>query len=281
MIRPGGIQNLHKELQTLLAEKGYHPALVHQNKIHVALNELGKLGDGFTTLKGLDIIRQIANGARADSDASTRRVGGAFVGKLDEFIDKLTPQHLIGGNSQQAVQGLREGQKNWRLYRKAEMIDKALTDAGLNSSTSGSGGNVENAIRQQFKNILKNEKKARAFTSDEKAAILRVAQGDGARNLARWAGKVSPHGNGLSLIMHLGAAAASHGASLPVAAAGAAAKHYADTAAQRAGQKVGELVRSGGKAAPKPSGGLSADDIQRLSNTLTSLGVKASHREQR
>jgi len=277
IIKPEGIQRLNQSIKEGLAEKGYLPRL--QPKVAAVLDELDKVAEGNVTLKGVDILRRVANAAKTDMDPSTKMLGGDIVSKIDGFLDNLNMNDVLTGNKTEGVKALQEGRKLWSQARKSEMIDEAMEKASLQAASSGSGANVDNAIRQQFKSIL-NSKKGRSLTSDERAAMMEVVKGGSMQNMLRLFGKLAPTGvvstglsTGIGSVLGGGIGAAA----VPIA--GMAAKTAADAITPRNVDQLSRIVRSGGSAAATqaPQNAvqrLASSEREALSRLLTQIGIK-------
>ncbi|MBS7698603.1 hypothetical protein [Chelatococcus sp. YT9] len=277
VVKPEAVQRLSSEIKGALAEKGYLPRL--QPKVAAVLDELDKVAEGNVTLKGVDVLRRVANAAKTDVDPSTKMLGGDIVAKIDGFLDNLNLNDVLTGNRTEGVKALQEGRKLWSQVRKSEMIDEAMEKAALQAASSGSGANVDNAIRQQFKSIL-NSKKGRNLTADERAAMMEVVKGGSMQNLLRLFGKLAPTGvvsTGLSTGIGSLLGGAIGAAAVPVA--GMAAKTAADAITPRNVDQLSRIVRSGGsaaatQAAPNAVQRLASSEREALSRLLTQIGIR-------
>jgi hypothetical protein len=272
ILKPQGVQGLASDLQQTLAAEGYHPRLGNQSKLQVVIDELGNLGSGNVTLKGLDVIRKMANAAKTDIDPSTRRLGAMAVEKVDDFLTNLNPSDILTGDKQQGVKALQEARSLWSSYRKADMVDEALQVAQQRAASTGSGGNVDNAIRQEFRKILQNRKKSAAFTDKEKAELAKIVTGAKGQNTLRLLGKLSPAGDGLRLMLNTGAAVGSGGATVPISILGAGAKALADRATPQNVERLSKIIRARGQNID-PEDVIKAQQSDRLKNFFTSIGI--------
>ena len=272
ILKPQGVKNLAADLQQTLANEGYHPKLGNQSKLGVVLDELNNIGDGNVTLKGLDVIRKMANSAKTDADPSTRRLGAMAIEKVDDFLTNLNPSDILTGDMKAGVAALKEARSLWSSYRKADMVDEALQAAQVRASSTGSGGNVDNAIRQEFRKILQSKKKSASFTEKEKAALAQIVTGTKGQNTLRLLGKLSPAGDGLRLMLNTGAAVSSGGATLPITALGAGAKALADRATPKNVERLSKMIRARGLDID-PKDVIAAQGQDRLRNFFTSIGV--------
>lgn len=248
ILKPQGIQTLATDIKTDLANDGFLPRL--HPRIAATLDEIDNVAGQNVTLKGVDVLRRVANNAKMSTDPSEARLGGKIVNRLDDYLNNLGPADILTGDAA-GVDALKEARKLWSTTKKSELVAEAVTKAERRAASTGSGGNVDNAIRQNIRGILDNPKKSAPFTDAEKAAMEVVVRGTKTQNLARLIGKLSPEGNGLMLTLGAGGAAASGGMTLPLSAAGYISKRIADTATPSNVRILEAIMRSGGNLPPK------------------------------
>lgn len=278
IIKPTGLQQLSSDVKTDLANFGFHPDL--QPRVAVVLKELDRLGQGNTTLKGVDVLRRIADGARKSLDPSEKALGNKIINKIDDFVENLKPSDVMAGNAMQGAGALKQARSLWSRVSKNERLLEAVEKAELRAASTGSGGNVENAIRQNVRKLLE---KGRGFTGDEKAAMEEIIKGSPGQNILRLAGKLSPSGNGLMAALGIGGAMANP--LIGVASLGGmGAKFLADKGVMSGVKALDELIRSGGNAASlKAAQGTFAKLTQAQRNVIARLfmgsGITASTRQ--
>lgn len=263
MIDPSAIRSAHNDIVNKLTNLGYHQK--NQPEMKVALDELYKLTvptmqgrPNYTTLKGIDIINQIARNASSSPNPQTRMMGKAFHEGIDDLLDSLGPKNVIGGNAPEAVKSLQEARNYWKLARKTQKVEDMIDNAILETASTGSGGNINNKLRQAITKIIKeNKRKPGGWTPDELAAMRAIVEPSAGRDLARLFGKIAPGGNGLHALLELGAVA--HNPKFaPVIAGGQLAKAYADRATAAAVDDLLELIRVGGKRTKMPKKNLTS-----------------------
>lgn len=265
---PSGIRQLGKDVKTDLADFGYHPQM--QPKIAPILKEIDRLSNGNVTLKGVEVLRRMAGNARTSIDASERSLGGKIVEKIDDWVANAKPGQAITGDAAEGAAALQEARGLWQRVKKSEMVDDALERAERRAASTGSGGNADNATRQNIRGILDNPKKVRGFSEAEREAMEKVVRGTPGQNIARLLGKLSPSGNGLMMALQAGAAGASGGMSLPAAAVGMGAKKIADSLTGRRVDDLSHLIRGGVSAATQQGAQMPAqlDYVRRLALLL-------------
>lgn len=245
VFKPEALQRLGAEVKAALAEKAYHPRM--QTQLAPVVEHLDELAKGNVTLKGMDTLRQMALNARSDLNDKTRMMAGSVVGKIDDFLDDVRPTDVLIGDAQKGIPALTEARSLWKAAKKGEIIDQALERAANNAGAGGSGGNIDNLTRQQFRSILNSPSKRRAFSQDELTAMVSVVRGGPLDGVLRTAAKLSPNGNGLMAYLQAVGGITSGGATVPLAIGGAAAKQIADGATKARAERVGALVRNGGE----------------------------------
>lgn len=257
MVQPYALKDAYDNIVSNITNLGYHPK--NQPELKTALDELYKLTiptmqgqPNYTTLKGIDIINQIARNASSSPNRQTRMMGKVFHEGIDDLLDQLGPHNVISGNAPEAVKSLQEARNYWKLGRKTEKVEDMIDNAILETAATGSGGNINNKLKQAINKIIKeNKRKPGGWTPDELAAMRAVVEPSAGRDLARLAGKLSPGGNGLHMLLELGAV--SHNPKFaPLIAGGHLAKTYADRATAAAVDDLLELIRVGGKRANMP-----------------------------
>jgi hypothetical protein len=259
------LRQLHSQVVDDLTEFGYDADL--HPRIKTALGKIEKLASDadeagnpiHATLKGLDTTRKVVKSAGDSLVKGEQALAGKIAERIDDLVARLDqPGNAIMGDAAKGAEAIKEARALWHQQSKAQLIDNAINGAKLRASTTGSGGNVENAIRQELRNLLTNRKTARAFSKEEKNAMMRVIRGSASQNVLRGIGKMAPSGivsGGLSA----GASAAifspvlgpAGAAVLP--AAGFAAKQAADRGTRLQAEALHKAALGGqiAKAAPR------------------------------
>jgi hypothetical protein len=248
IFKPEAVERLRQTVYNDLAEFGFHPT--NQPGAGVAYNELERLAQGGNvSLEGLESLRRMASGGYNPTNPSNNELLRRIAERIDEFASSAGPDDILTGNVQAATDALAEGRDYWSRFRKLEKVQELIDRAGRQASSTGSGGNVENATRQQLRRILDNKKMMRGFTPDEIKAIEDAVFGTPAQNTLRLVGKLSPQGNGLMAALGIGGAASIPGVALPAMAIGAGAKKASEAMTRANAETVKNLVAAGGDKA--------------------------------
>ena len=245
IFRPQAIDRLRQTVYDDFADFGFHPK--NQPGAGVAYDELARLAEGGNvSLKGLNTARKVAQGGFNPTNPSNNTLIGKATERIDDFAANAPPADVLTGDVQTASRALKEGRDYWSRFRKLEKVDELMQRADLNAGSTGSGGNVENATRQQLKRILTDKKMMRGFTADEKAAVKKAVLGTPGQNILRLAGKLSPQGNGLMLALQGGMTALNPWIGIPAMAVGYGAKKGAEALTSRNAELVKRLIAAGG-----------------------------------
>jgi hypothetical protein len=241
MFTPNAVDRINQKIVTDLTNIGFSPRL--QPGAAVVLDEIQKLAGQNVTLTGLDTVRKIAGGAYIPGNKSNNSAVSKIIEAIDGVVQSPQASDILAGNAVTAGQTLAEARRLASQVFKQEKIADAVVRAERQAASTGSGGNADNATRQKLRSILE---KGRGWSDAEKEALETAIRGTRAQNLARLVGKLSPSGNGLSMMLNLGAAGQTAGASLPITALGVGAKAIADRATSGNVKVIDALIRSGG-----------------------------------
>tara|TARA_R110000772_G_scaffold145490_2_gene255430 strand:- start:2231 stop:3898 length:1668 start_codon:yes stop_codon:yes gene_type:complete len=140
------------------------------------------------TLSEMDTIRKAARAAANDIDKSDARLGNIIISEIDDGLDNLSVE--IGGKF-----------KNARSLAQKGFKSQEMQDLIENASLQASG--FENGLRIGARQLLKNKKRIKGFTADERAALRDLVEGDLASNTAKKLSRLG-FGNGAAT-NHLGA----------------------------------------------------------------------------
>lgn len=239
---PNAVSRIQDQVVKDLTKIGFDPAL--QPGATVALKRIQALEGQNVTLTGLDSVRKIASNGYIPGNKSNNSAVSKIIDAIDGVTQKPQAADILAGDAVQAGQTLTEARRLASQVFKQEKVADAITRAERQAASTGSGGNADNAIRQKLRALLDKE---RGFSPAEKAALETAIRGSSGQNLMRLVGKLSPTGNGLSMMLNLGAAGSTAGASLPITALGAGAKAIADRSTGANVKVLDALIRSGGK----------------------------------
>lgn len=234
-------QAFQKELSDMLQKAGIDKDL-HPDATAAMRRVLDEKGP--MTLEKIETLRRIAQDAEGSIKAPDAQKAGEIVDAIDSMVEKLAPEDLAAGTPEAAA-ALKEARNLWSRKRKADVLDELMRRAELSAPNFSASG-MENAIRTEFRNLAKNERRFKRFSKEEQAAITRVAKGGPVENVLRFLGKAAPTGvvstglgTGLGFMIGGPAGAAA------VPAVGALSRLAARGLTGRNARLANELVRAG------------------------------------
>lgn len=200
----------------------------------------GQYGDAPKTLAVLDTLQKPPHGAvvtASNIDAVRKNLGRlsreTLEGKptpdaaaasvalehLNDYTQNIPTNHILAGDAAEYLRATKQGNANYAAAQRVRNFDSKITKAE-NNAAGGIATSLENQIKSQSRTILNNPKAQRGWSADELASLQRLNNGTLGSNILRQAGR---GGAGVIPIMgHVGLAAGSGGATLPLQAAIAA-----------------------------------------------------------
>jgi hypothetical protein len=245
-----GVNSLRTNVIKDLTEVGFDP--VNEPGVMPVVRRLEAMGQGNVTLKGLDTLRKVASNGYIPGNNSNNAALSKIINRIDELASSTDQSHILMGDAETGASSLKDARKLWSQGKKMDTVDELLNRAGLNAASSGSGGNIENATRQQLKRMLTDPKLRRGISADEQVAVMKAISGTKTQNALRLAGKLSPTTGGLTAMLGGAGALAAPLASIPAMIAGYGAKRTSEYLAQRNVDELVNLIAHGGDKASLP-----------------------------
>lgn len=254
---PDGFADLVARIETRLANEGVDSVL-HQRATRNLKRIQDRVGDQPITMQELDRIRQftrrdVVNSSQAGGTPGANdgemRLGMLVIDEIDDFIENGAS--AIGRNGEEGSEAIRRARSLNTVWRKSQMLQDAFDNAQLRAASTGTGGNFENALRQELRKILQNPKKVRGFNDSERKMMRAAIEGNSIQNIQRLIGKFSPEGNGLMGMMGVGGTFAHPGfAAVPLT--GFIMKRLAEKGAKKGFENLDEAVRGRANAFVQP-----------------------------
>lgn len=238
---PKAVDRLKMDIGQKLVRMGYDPAL--QPGAAAVVKRIDDLAGQNVTLTGLDSLRKVASNGYIQGNRSNNKAISDIIDAIDDLVVSPSASEVLTGNTQMASDALSTAREMWSRLSKSERLTDAISRAELRAASTGSGGNVDNAIRQNVRRILENP---RGLSQAEQDALRKVVEGTGGQNALRLLGKLSPSGNGLMAALGIGGTMVNPAVGV-ASLGGMAAKTVADGMTGRNAQLADALIRSGGQ----------------------------------
>ncbi len=254
---PESYLNLMAEIEDLGYGYRMHPTLQPKSSaaFEILSGQLGKNLDIQDLMTSRRVLQNAQKGASPDL-ASDRELARQMMERLDDWVDNLSPDDLAVPVDDPQAPGrmLRDFRSLWHRAAKSQEIEEIIEGAGLQAS------GFENGIRIGFRQLLKDKKRIRGYSPQEKRLMRQIVEGTGGQKMLRLLGKLSfgtrGGSNFLGGSIGTGGGAAAGGAmGGPVGAAigavaspaiGYGAQKAADAAAGRSAAIARALAASGG-----------------------------------
>ena len=165
---------------------------------------------------------------------------------IDDYFKSGVPAgDVISGDAAAAARRLSDATKNWSAAEHGQTIAESLTAAERRAASTYSGGNLDNAIRQNIRRILDNPKRRRGYTPEQIEQMDRIVEGTKIGNAARKWSRIGGGGGGLGTVMASEAGAHMLGPAgrvgIPLVGHGLRAVGEASTSRQA--EKLNQMVR--------------------------------------
>jgi hypothetical protein len=212
------------------------------------LDDIKKLSGKPVTLEQLDELRQVVGQSMKRAQPQDIRTLERIKTVLDNFADNAKPGDITGD-----IRGfdyIKEARKLWARKSKAELLEKIMSDADLDTSKYTQSGMV-NSIVSKFRTLAKNQKQMKMFSTEEQALIRQIVKGGKSERVLRLIGKLAPRG-----VVSAGMGAGVIGSLIPggafiVPAIGSGAAAAADNAALAGVKTLQDAVARGFVARPQ------------------------------
>jgi hypothetical protein len=244
-VNPTAVKTFANGLQLQMERDGLRDYLAP--KTFNALKEMQNPPEGAAAnIADIDGMRKVFGAAARDFTNPTEQAAASrAIGELDNYVRNIHPDDVISGDAKAAQKVLDSARGNYSAAKRADLIEGKEQKAEYQAGASGSGANINNALRQQFKTILNNPKIQKGFNDDELDQMRQVVMGTKTGNAARAIGKLAPTGVvsgalGLEIGSHL-MGGPTGVAALPIA--GAVAKRIGEASTQRQIDALSQMTR--------------------------------------
>lgn len=217
--------------------------------------------------RSLDQMRRQAGAAAGNiSNRADKQAGSVTIELLDDFVRKLTPDDVVGGDVNALKSAIFKARRVWSQMSKSQVLDDAMEKSDNYLSGAASG------VRNQFKNILQSKKLSAMFSPAEKKALRLVTHGTVVDQIVNLAG------GGLSQMAMIGSGAATGGIAggLAGTAAAASARKLSEAVTMRNAEIARRAIASGKLKDPQVLNALTQIG-GRTENALNALGFSGNN----
>lgn len=210
-------------------------------------------------MRSLDQMRRQAGAAASNIQNSTdQKAGLAVIDQLDDFVQRLGPDDVVGGDVEALKTALPKAREVWGRMSRSQTIDDAI-EASQDYLGGGASG-----VRNQIARILRNPKLSRGFSAAEKQALRSALRGGFVEQAVGLAG------GGIGRIAQAagGMAAGGPGGAVAGLAAGQGARNLSEAMAMRSIEQVRGAIASGALRNPQVQNALAiaGRGAERLTN---------------
>lgn len=265
-IKESAFTPLVDDIAVTTREMGIDPDLTPRSV--AALRRLTDAAGEDITWKDLETLRRVTSIASTAVDPNDRRVAGAIVQKVDDFVLNLVDGDLTSGTAAGLSDDLKEARTLWQRMRGNERVTGAMEAA--KDAASG----YENGLRIEFRKLIKDRKFYSSLAKPEQDAIRQVVRGTTAGNILKRVSRLS-FGSGAQTNF-LGASVGSGAAaSIGGALAGPAGAAVGAAATPLVGHMAGRAAERSTEAAALRAGGLIAAGRDAYANALANSAPPA------
>jgi hypothetical protein len=175
-IAPRAINEFGQGIRAKLNEAGIDENLAP--KTFGVLSKLEKVPeDAFVTGQNLQSLRRTFQNAAGTPDKTERLAASKVIDAIDEFIPNVAARDILSGDPKAAAQAWATARGNYAAAMRSDEIAKVLIKAQRQADAAGSGANIDNATRQQFKAILNSDKSYHSGRPSGRPFSLRYPNG--------------------------------------------------------------------------------------------------------
>lgn len=242
-LKPEPVLELAGNIRDSLLKENFRDYLTP--KTFRAIEELREPVSGKYTVSDLDGVRKLLGRVAGGAEPTEKAAATHAIEMLDDYLGNIPKDHVLKGDSEAASKVLSETRGNYAASKRSERVTEAGERGERQAQKSGSGANLDNALRQRIDNILNSPKLKRGFSPEEIEQMEKIVKGTRIGNTARLASKLGPShpltGWGTAIAGDLSGGA---GVATATLGTGAIAQMVAEQSTLRQIRKLDEMVRS-------------------------------------
>lgn len=242
---PGAVAQMASTVRAGLEADGINPITAPKSFGLLKMLESPPPGAG-ASLTGIDTARKAFRHAARDFTNPTEQLAATrIIAELDRFSEAPPPSSVVAGPATAAGAVQKEARGNYAAGMRSEEFASKQGIAELSAKASNSGANIDNALRQRVRDILKSKKASAGYSKEELAAMRNFVLGSKSRNTLRAIAGVFGGGGGLAALAAGGVAGAAGGypAALALPAFGVGTKLLQNRMARQGMESIDEALR--------------------------------------
>jgi hypothetical protein len=137
-----------------------------------------------------DVLREVVDKGTEITGKMNKnaRVASQAIRDIDTYVENIPAGKVLAGNISEVAPILRDARANWAAAMRTGDVDRLVKMAENRAASTYSGGNVNNATRQNLRRLLDNPKRTAGYTAAERKALERSVLGTKTGNAARYIG---------------------------------------------------------------------------------------------
>lgn len=209
-------------------------------------------------IKSIEQNKPGALAARGAAGADTRaaymdlheQLPAAEEARLAALGDFKSQTDLINAGPQETIDTLKTARGLWSRAKQTETLSGVIDDAML---TAGKGANPEQALRNGFASLAKNDKQMAKLSPEVQKQVRAVVMGGPTANILKYVGKLAPRGIvSTALSTGMGGAIGGIPGAMVLPMVGEAARMGSVAATRAAAQRAADLAALGRTATALP-----------------------------
>ena len=225
------VKTLAGDISKAVADEGGSALYPQAAAIADRVDALAKSGD--LTVGQLNRLKSQVGEKLMQPGSTEAHVGAAIRGKIEGLIASANEPSLV------------EARDLYTRLKKVEEVTNRMDSADLRASSTYSGGNTVNAMRQNIRPLIdpKSPQRLRNLTPEETKALRQFVDGSGGQNAMREVSKILNNRflQGMAAVPTLGAGA------VAMDVAGRVVRKAGELSAEKSLQRVLDLMAAGGK----------------------------------
>lgn len=170
---PIAMDTLGQRVSGRLAQEGFTVGVNNIPAVNKQVRIIDNLRNKSLTYSELANIRsQAQKDTFKSTDSNVRRLGQVIVDEIDDFVNTAPNSFVISGNLPAIRQMIGEAKNLWRQKSRSENIEELIRKAKIDRKRP-----FDEALRDEFSALEKNEKKFFKYSPEEQEFISYVARG--------------------------------------------------------------------------------------------------------